>query len=100
LENNEHNHSCIPAGEYLLQKRCSPKFGNHLLVTAVPNRNLILIHPANNAAKELQGCIAPVSVITGPGTGNSSKAALSKLLKLIGTCANKEKITLVITPAT
>ena len=57
---NEPRRSCIPEGRYALQKRCSPKFDDHLLVTGVKNRSMILLHPANHATKELSGCIAPV----------------------------------------
>jgi hypothetical protein len=32
-----------------------------LEVIDVKNRKLILFHPANNALKELNGCIAPVT---------------------------------------
>lgn len=46
---------------------------------AVPGRDLILIHPANNAIKELAGCIAPVTELTGPGTGNTSRIPFNKL---------------------
>ncbi|MCP9752802.1 DUF5675 family protein [Ferruginibacter sp. HRS2-29] len=47
--------SCIPEGEYLVVQRYSPKFGNHLWLPDVPDRSLILIHPANNAKKEENG---------------------------------------------
>ena len=55
--------SCIPEGRYELVKWYSPKFGNHLRVLSVPGRDLIMIHPANDALKELRGCIAPVSFL-------------------------------------
>ena len=45
----------------------------------VPGRDLILIHRANDAKKELLGCIAPVSKHTGIGKGSSSRKALKKL---------------------
>ncbi|HEY4150705.1 MAG TPA: DUF5675 family protein [Chitinophagaceae bacterium] len=75
--NNKPQDSCIPEGRYELRKRYSPKFGAHLEVMEVPGRELVLIHPANNALRELKGCIAPVSVLTGEGEGERSKAALS-----------------------
>src|SRR5690606_32462981 len=71
LENAKRK-SCIPAGRYRLKKRFSENFKHHLILMDVPDRSLILIHPANNAQKELAGCIAPVTTITGPGTGNTS----------------------------
>ncbi len=77
---NKQRVSCIPEGRYELTKRYSPRFGHHLLVNNVAKRHLILLHAANDALKELQGCIAPVSVCTGEGKGNNSMLALKKLL--------------------
>ena len=54
--------SCIPEGKYELIKRWTPKFGRHLQIMDVPGREYVLIHPANEALRELKGCIAPVSV--------------------------------------
>jgi Family of unknown function (DUF5675) len=76
--------SCIPEGKYELVKRWSPKFDRHLLLMNVPNRNSILIHPANDALHELKGCIAPVSSITGAGKGIRSRPALKILMGLVG----------------
>ena len=76
---NQRRISCIPEGEYILQKRFSPKFKWHLHLMNVPGRDLILIHRANDAKKELLGCIAPVSKHTGIGKGSSSRKALKKL---------------------
>jgi len=77
--NNQPQVSCIPEGRYELEKRYSTKFGVHLQVMNVPGRELILIHPANDALQELKGCIAPVLVLTGDGRGERSCAALSIL---------------------
>jgi len=77
--NNQPSRSCIPEGRYALQKRWSPKHKWHLLVKDVPGRSLILLHPANNAQKELKGCIAPVTKLTGIGTGSGSRIAFEKL---------------------
>lgn len=85
--------SCIPEGRYELKKRYSPRFRDHLLVPGVPGRSLVLIHPANDALKELKGCIAPVSKLTGSGKGEGSKAALRRLLQ---TVAAEEAIFLII----
>jgi hypothetical protein len=79
---NKPNSSCIPEGIYELRSRTSTKFHNHLEILDVPNRSYILIHPANNAITELRGCIAPVNLLTGIGTGINSKLALQKLLSL------------------
>ena len=81
--NNVRGISCIPEGSYTISKRRSRKYGPHLWIRNVPGRELILIHPANNAIKELRGCIAPVSEITGPGTGILSRKAMRKLLELV-----------------
>ncbi len=80
---NKQKVSCIPEGRYELTKRYSLKFGHHLLLKEVKGRELILIHPANDAVKELKGCIAPVSVCTGEGKGTNSRLALKKLLALV-----------------
>ncbi len=53
--------SCIPEGEYELKARYSNKFGHHLHIVDVNDRSLILLHSANNAKRELRGCIAPVT---------------------------------------
>ena len=79
---NQRRISCIPEGEYFLQLRFSPKFKWHFLLMDVPGRDLILIHPANDAKLELLGCIAPVTVHTGIGKGSASRKALEKLKAL------------------
>lgn len=80
---NQQRVSCIPEGEYVLQKRFSPKFKWHLHLRNVPGRDLILIHPANDAKTELLGCIAPVTYHTGIGKGSLSRKALEKLKVLV-----------------
>jgi hypothetical protein len=78
-KDNKQGKSCIPEGRYELVKRYSPKFKWHLLVVEVPNRDLILIHPYNDALKEARGCIAPVFKFTGEGKGEGSKMVFEKL---------------------
>jgi Family of unknown function (DUF5675) len=95
-KDNQHQISCIPEGRYLLQPRFSARFGQHLEVTHVPNRSLILIHPANDAATELRGCIAPVNALTGYGEGLRSRQALQKLLCLVEPICKKESIYLTV----
>ncbi|WP_339919650.1 DUF5675 family protein [uncultured Flavobacterium sp.] len=80
---NQRRISCIPEGEYVLQKRFSPKFKWHIHLKNVPGRDFILIHPANDAKKELLGCIAPVTKHTGKGKGSASRIALQKLTTLV-----------------
>ena len=80
---NAHALSCIPEGSYPIHKRFSEKFKWHLCVCDVPDRDLILLHPANDAAKQLEGCIAPVSFLTGEGCGDASRKAFEKLNELV-----------------
>lgn len=82
-KNNERRVSCIPEGKYFIRKRYSQKFKWHLEIVDVKNRSLILFHPANNALKELNGCIAPVTKLSGPGLGLMSRAAFEKLKKMV-----------------
>lgn len=92
--------SCIPEGKYILKKRFSNKFGWHIHLIDVPGRQFILIHPANNAKKELLGCIAPVSNCTGIGMGNYSRKALKKLTDLVFPMLDKNtEVELLITSA-
>lgn len=81
--NNLQRLSCIPEGNYKLVKRTYTKHGEQIGIPAVLGREAILIHPANDALKELLGCIAPVTVLTGEGKGNGSGAALAKLKALV-----------------
>ncbi|HOX81966.1 MAG TPA: DUF5675 family protein [Chryseolinea sp.] len=80
---NQRNISCIPEGRYELKKRVTQKRGQHLLVLNVKGRSGILIHPANDAKKDLHGCIAPVTIHTGPGKGSQSRLANEKLKALV-----------------
>lgn len=75
--------SCIPEGKYYLAMYPSSKHGIRPLIQHVEGRSGILIHPANNALKELEGCIAPVTTTTGAGTGINSRVATGKLQQLI-----------------
>jgi hypothetical protein len=97
-KNNEKRVSCIPEGKYFIRKRYSPKFKWHLELVDVQNRSLILFHPANNALKELNGCIAPVTKLSGPGLGLMSRKAFEKLKTLVYKALdNKESVELLIT---
>lgn len=97
---NEPRLSCIPEGKYLLVKRYSTKFRWHLQLQNVVNRSLILIHAANDAQKELKGCIAPVSFLIAAGKGSKSRVVFEKLRKLVYGCLDKnEPVFLNITSA-
>ncbi len=65
-KDNKRSISCIPEGQYKIVTRNSKRFQNHLMLKGVKNRRLILVHPANNAPKELEGCIAPVTYLRNP----------------------------------
>ncbi|HEX6913600.1 MAG TPA: DUF5675 family protein, partial [Chitinophagaceae bacterium] len=91
--------SCIPEGTYVLEKRWSARFNWHLHVTGVKGRELILIHPANNAREELRGCIAPVGLLTAPGKGLLSRAAFNRLNALVFPAILKGTVMLVVTKA-
>ncbi len=94
---NQSRISCIPEGRYLLQKRYSVKYKWHLLLPEVPGRSLILIHPANDARKELKGCIAPVMRLTGAGTGWRSRIAFERVKRLVfEAMERKEPVFLII----
>ncbi|MFD2529171.1 DUF5675 family protein [Polaribacter marinaquae] len=95
--NNKRNVSCIPEGAYEVVPRFSKRFQHHLILKNVKGRSYILFHPANNALKDLQGCIAPVTYLYGIGRGVYSKDALQKLLSLVYQAKDrKEKILLKI----
>lgn len=63
--NNASQISCIPVGTYKVVPRTSPKYGQHLHVTGVNGRDLILIHWGNYAGSknpatghpDIKGCI-------------------------------------------
>ena len=95
--NNQRRVSCIPEGSYRLRKRYNTKFKWHLVLETVKGRSGILIHPANDAKKELLGCIAPVLYHTGIGKGVYSRRSLDLLLmKLNGVLETQEWIPFLI----
>lgn len=89
---NERGVSCIPEGRYFISKRYSSKFKWHLEVMDVSNRKYILFHPANNALKELQGCIGPVTKLSGPGLGLMSRKAFTALKDLVYNALDRKEI--------
>ncbi|MDR6301820.1 DUF5675 family protein [Mesonia maritima] len=96
-KNNKRSHSCIPEGKYRLKLRYSPKFKWHFHVLGVPNRSFILFHPANNALRELRGCIAPVKRLSGPGKGLDSRVAFQQLKQQVyPALKRKEPVFLII----
>ncbi len=96
-KNNETRVSCIPEGEYFIRKRYSRKYQWHLELLDVPQRKFILFHPANYAQNELQGCIAPVTKLSGPGIGLMSRKAFSKLTSFVfKALENRESVLLIV----
>lgn len=94
---NQKSISCIPEGRYEIVKRFNSKFKWHFILIGVLNRSYILIHPANDALKELKGCIAPVSILSAAGKGFESKKALKKLISIVyPLLENKLKVYLTI----
>lgn len=83
--------SCIPEGTYALKKRFSDRKKCHMEVLKVPGRSFILIHPANYAMKELQGCIAPVRKIEEHGIGSYSLMAMQRLRSLVYKALDKKE---------
>jgi len=86
-KDNQRRISCIPLGEYEVVKRSSAKFGEHFHLTNVPDRDWILIHPANYS-RQLLGCIAPGKAFLdidkdGLRDVTSSRDTLNRLLKLM-----------------
>jgi len=53
---NRKTDSCIPVGTYICEPVKSPRFGNTIEVTGVPNRSHILFH-AGNSPDDTDGCI-------------------------------------------
>ena len=90
--------SCIPEGLYPLVLRFSERHRYHLRVTDVPGRSLILVHKANDALKELKGCIAPVAQLLSPGRGMHSFSAFKNLMERVRNAFEKgERVWLRIT---
>jgi hypothetical protein len=91
---NASNVSCIPEGFYDVVPRTSPKYGNHLHISEVPNRSLILIHYGNYAGSmnpntgrsDIRGCVLvgeKLIDINGDSIADitNSKKTMSKLMK-------------------
>jgi len=88
--NNERNVSCVPEGVYPVTIIQHPKFGECLQVNGVKGRSGILVHVANDAQKELRGCIAPVFSLSGNGKGQHSRLALIYIIENLKISGEKE----------
>jgi hypothetical protein len=88
--NNERNVSCVQEGVYPVAIIQHPKFGECLQVSGVKGRSGILVHVANDAQKELRGCIAPVFSLNGNGKGQHSRLALNYIIENLKNSGEKE----------
>lgn len=88
--NNERNVSCVPEGVYPVAIIQHPKFGECLQVSGVKGRSGILVHVANDAQKELRGCIAPVFSLSGNGKGQYSRLALIYIIENLKISGERE----------
>lgn len=84
---NRRRVSCIPVGNYVVKRRHSEKYKQHFHILNVPNRDFILIHPANYS-RQLLGCIgvgeAHVDIDKdGLKDITNSKKTMEKLLQLM-----------------
>lgn len=95
-KNNEKRVSCIPEGRYYLRKRFSERFKWHIELMGVGHRRHVLFHPANNAMRELKGCIAPVTTLSAAGCGLQSRKAFMKLKTLVYKALDLEDDVLLI----
>jgi len=88
--NNERNVSCVPEGVYPVAIIQHPKFSECLQINGVKGRSGILVHVANDAQKELRGCIAPVFSLNGNGKGQHSRLALNYIIENLKRSEEKE----------
>lgn len=95
-KDNEKNISCIPEGTYKVVRRYSQKYKDHLHITGVEGRSLILIHWGNYAGSinprtgnpDIRGCILVGSKygdIDGDGITDilSSKSTFKAIMHIV-----------------
>jgi len=80
----------VPEGVYPVAIIQHPKFGECLQINGVKGRSGILVHVANDAQKELRGCIAPVFSLTGNGKGQHSRLALNYIIENLKNSGEEE----------
>jgi hypothetical protein len=98
--NNERNVSCVPEGVYPVAIIQHSKFGECLQINKVKGRSGILVHVANDARKELRGCIAPVFSLIGNGKGQYSKLALGYIIENLKLSGEKSHFIKIISSNT
>jgi hypothetical protein len=91
---NQPRVSCIPTGQYSLERHQSPKFGDSAIiyggtVSKFPTpgfmRSFILIHPANKSS-QLEGCIGlgnTLGKLDGVTSVLNSRVTVAKFLSLL-----------------
>lgn len=90
---NAHDTSCIPKGLYTIAYTKSQKFQRVLLeIKSVPNRDGIRVHSANYS-HELQGCIAPVTMLKIINSKMLMGTSSVNALKVLDNVVKKYKVT-------
>lgn len=84
---NKRRISAIPCGKYEVKQRYSSKYGYHLSVLNVPNRDNILIHQGNFYS-DILGCILVGTHLQDIGKGSDldilhSRVTLALLISLL-----------------
>lgn len=89
---NERRTDCIPAGNYRVEIKQSPKFGRVYEVKGVPNRSAILIHKGNFCGdkkkgfkSDVEGCIllgGAMAKLEGQKVVAQSRIAFDKFMLL------------------
>jgi hypothetical protein len=80
----------VPEGVYPVAIIQHPKFGECLQINGVKGRSGILVHVANDAQKELRGCIAPVFLREGMGRVSIQMLALGYIIENLRRSGEKE----------
>lgn len=93
-KDNASNLSCINAGQYLMKRYESPKYGDIWMIQEVQGRSYIELH-WGNFLRDTKGCIIlgeEFSVLSGKWALKSSKKAFEEFMKL-----TKDEDTLLLT---
>ncbi len=83
---NERNISCIPSGQYIMERVNSPTYGDTFEVTNVQGRSKILIH-WGNLDDNTEGCILlgeSLGLLNGDWAVLSSRIAFTEFMTSIG----------------
>ena len=80
--------SCIPAGQYIVKKHKSPKYGWTYMITDIQGRDLVLFHWGNRD-KNSEGCILlgeQFGELDGDWAILSSRKAFAEFLEKLNDC--------------